>query len=381
MSVRTKILLITLLLIALCTSGCNPAGTTPSSSDSGNGTDSTLPTVTEADTSADTDTEMPADTSDMPPAESTGDDTVPLPDTTEEIPPETVALPIVISTPIGQYADNLDIGTFPPEKIEYEFSHYSLPAGMIYDAVFSGTRTETELIIDADSTLVLYVSIGIAFENVQVPADDRTIYLTFDDGPSPKNTTAILDILDEYGIKATFFLIGSSVERYPDLVRDIYDRGHAIGCHSFTHEYSDIYKDAESLLREIDRWEIAVENALGFVPEERLFRFPGGSLTCKDSTIREVLAAEGFRCFDWNTVNNDCLLHTRDVGVSEEDFIKDSVTSTLAYSFRLKESPHIMLMHDTYAQTAEFLPWMIEYMTALGCSFDTLDKLTGGWLH
>ena len=135
------------------------------------------------------------------------------------------------------------------------------------------------------------------------------------------------------------------------------------------------------MFSEIQAWEKAVTDALGFLPEERLFRFPGGSTTCKNEEIEPALAETGLRMFDWNMVNNDCLLHTRPKDMSAEDYIKDSVISTYKYSLTLKGSPKIVLMHDTYAETAEFLPWMIEYLTEKGCTFGTLDALPGSWLH
>ena len=124
-----------------------------------------------------------------------------------------------------------------------------------------------------------------------------------------------------------------------------------------------------------------MENALGFVPAERLFRFPGGSSTAKSPAIEQMLAEEGFRSFDWNAVNNDCMQHTRPSGMTVDEYIKDSIVSSVAYSLRMKNSPHILLMHDTYLQTMELLPWTIEYLTELGCTFGTLDELPGSWLH
>lgn len=291
----------------------------------------------------------------------------------EEDPISLASIPL----PVGKDVKNVNM----PAGTEYVSAYHNSPAGTVFDLSFRGLVRGTELLYDPALPLVLYVSDGVNPKNVSVPADDKTVYLTFDDGPSLKNTPAILDTLDQYGVKATFFVVGSSLERYPDIVRDIYSRGHKIGCHSYSHVYKDIYADAESMLREIEKWEETVERALGFVPEERLFRFPGGSTMCRGSDIHAAVAAAGYRAFDWNALNNDSLLHTRPAGVTKEAFMKEAVTSTLSYSLQLKGSPHIVLMHDTYPETAELLSWMIEYIQEKGCTFSTLDALESGWLY
>ncbi len=336
-------------------------------------TDTSVP---ETDTPApETDTFDAADTSEQSPET----DGAPPEEDTTDMPGHAPRIPV--PSPIGKHVDTLGEIPFPEEQILLVYSYYPLPVGTVFEATYVGERTDAELYVSVDSILVLHVSKGIEPRNVTVDPDDKTVYLTFDDGPSKTNTLRVLDILDEYGVKATFFLVGESVKKHPDLVCEIYARGHKIGCHSYSHVYNEIYASVENMRAEIERWETAVEEALGFVPAERLFRFPGGSTLCNEPAIREMLAEEGWRAFDWNAVSNDCLLHTRPKEMSEEEYIKESVITTLAYSFRLKTSPHIMLMHDTYAQTADMLAWMIEYMIEQGCTFSTPDALESGWLH
>jgi len=362
------------------------------------GPDTELPgdTVSPEETTAVPDTEAPAlpQMTDAEPMTSDTEtteapETTIEPETTEEPqttePPETEPPapppPTVISSPIGSHVDSLTHLPFGEDRLEFVYETHPSPAGTVFDAAFFGEWGEDTISVEADSALVLYVSLGIQMENVTVSPDDKTFYLTFDDGPHPKNTLAILDTLDAYGVKATFFLVGNNVAKYPELVKEIYNRGHKIGCHSYTHNYSYIYASAENMMAEVKLWEDAVEAALGFVPPERLLRFPGGTTTCKEPSVRERLVKEGFRVFDWNAVNNDCFLHTRPAGMSAEEYLKDNVISTTAYSLRLTKHPHIMLMHDTYKETADLLPWMIEYLTELGCSFGTLDELGAGWVY
>ncbi len=327
--------------------------------------------------------ETPADP--LPPSDKSAEE-IDVPLETEsaleyDLPPEDYSSYVSIPMPVGHPAEMLDLSLLSDIRVECVHAYHPTPAGTVTDVSFDGVRRGTELLLKPSSLLTLHVSDGVNPENVKVDAEDKTVYLTFDDGPSLKNTPKILDTLDEYGIRATFFLVGTSVEKYPDVVREIYLRGHKIGCHSYSHVYNDIYKEAESMLSEIEKWENTVKDALGFVPEERLFRFPGGSAMCKGSDIPAAVAGAGYRAFDWNALNNDCVLHTKPQDMSEEAFMQDAVITTLRYSFTLKTSPHIVLMHDTYAQTADLLPWMIEYMLEKGYTFSTPDDLECGWLH
>lgn len=288
---------------------------------------------------------------------------------------------VIVPSLIGRYEEQLAAYEIPNVQISVVYDWYPLPVGVIYAAELTGEITETEFHILPGTELILYVSRGIDPSNAVIEGENQTVYLTFDDGPNPNNTLHILDTLDQYGVHATFFMVGSYVERYPEIVQEVYARGHAIGCHSYSHQYTNLYESTESMQEELSRWETAMENALGFVPPERMFRYPGGSTRCYEDSIHTALPAWGYRCFDWNALNNDCLLSTRPEGMSETDYLKESFQSTIAYSFRLKKSPHIVLMHDTYTQTADILPWMIEYLQDMECDFATLDALSSGWIY
>ncbi len=212
------------------------------------------------------------------------------------------------------------------------------------------------------------------------PADTLTIYLTFDDGPSAKNTARILDILAEKQVKATFFTVGYYVNRYPQLVLRMQEEGHLVGCHSYTHDIPAIYESPQTMANEIAKWETACCRALGALPAVKLFRYPGGSAFADEAILSHVEAL-GYRVFDWNATNNDCILRSRPEGMSEEDYLKESLISTVAYSMWLKNSPHIVLLHETYSQTADMLAWAIDYLQSLGCRFDTLDHYYESWYY
>lgn len=109
-------------------------------------------------------------------------------------------------------------------------------------------------------------------------SETKRAFLTFDDGPS-QNTNDILNILKENDIKATFFVLGNQVEIMPEITKRVYDEGHYIANHGYSHKYSSIYQSPEQVLNEYNLCNQIVANAIQ-VPEynSHLFRFPGGSI-------------------------------------------------------------------------------------------------------
>lgn len=203
---------------------------------------------------------------------------------------------------------------------------------------------------------------------------DKVVYLTFDDGPHKKNTERILKILDDYGVKATFFVIGNRVSVYPDQLKAVRDAGHAIGCHSYDHVYKTL-TTPDGVKTEIADWESAAKKALGEVPSEKLFRFPGGSPTKDTAGCKAAVAELGYTGYDWNCLDNDCLIRKCPKDTDVEEWMKQSFISTYKYGSSLKNAPLIVLAHETYDETVDILGWMIEYLQNEGYTFGTLDTL------
>lgn len=185
----------------------------------------------------------------------------------------------------------------------------------------------------------------------------RKVYLTFDDGPS-RNTEKILDILDEYDVKATFFVVGAGKETFSDTYREILDRGHTLGMHSFTHVYKDIYSSRESFIEDLNLIMDYIHEKTGTYPE--YFRFPGGSSTglgnAKMSELTSYLDEIGIEWFDWNISSGDA------TGRLNADQIYKNTTS------RIEEySDAFVLFHDSAdkASTVEALPKIIETILAM----------------
>lgn len=136
---------------------------------------------------------------------------------------------------------------------------------------------------------------------------NKTAYLTFDDGPST-STLAILDILKEYDVKATFFVVtGSYNSSNLYLLNDILEQGHAIGIHSNTHEYTKIYESLDSYLEDLNNAYNAIYNQTGI--RVNIVRLPGGSINSFNEVTKQEITDElldrNFRYYDWNVSFQD----------------------------------------------------------------------------
>lgn len=195
-------------------------------------------------------------------------------------------------------------------------------------------------------------------------SDEKQVYLTFDDGPSPDITPKVLDILKENDVPATFFVLGKCADRYSDLLKREYKEGHYIANHGYTHSYSQIYSSKDTVYEEFIKTENSIKNALGNQNyNSYLFRFPGGSSGGKyekiKSEARELFESYGVAFTNWN-----CLTGDAEGSETPEDCVR-----------RLKETMSsnclIVLMHDANdkQQTVEALPTVIQYLKDEGYVF------------
>lgn len=138
---------------------------------------------------------------------------------------------------------------------------------------------------------------GVAYSGVtyELLTRDKIIALTFDDGPHPIYTPQILDILDQYQVKATFFMIGSRMEEYPEIVKEVSARGHFIANHTYTHPSNLRAESLENLKREIDQCQQSIERLSG--QTNYLFRPPRGILNPK---IIKMLHEQGYTVVLWS---------------------------------------------------------------------------------
>lgn len=148
----------------------------------------------------------------------------------------------------------------------------------------------------------LYVTPAASY--AKAPAN--TVYLTFDGGIS-SNTAAILNVLKEKEVKATFFVVGSYCTGCEDVLKRIVDEGHTLGMRSYSNDTEKIYSTVESFLADFDKCFNTFVNQTGVTPT--IFRFPGGSINSFNSGIYQQLIAEttrrGFTFYDWNVLGHD----------------------------------------------------------------------------
>lgn len=186
----------------------------------------------------------------------------------------------------------------------------------------------------------------------------RKVYLTFDDGPS-SNTGEILDILAEYDVKATFFVVGKEEERYQPLYKRIVEEGHTLAMHSYSHKYNEIYRSEDSYVEDLTKLQEFLYDTTGVWC--RYVRFPGGSSnTVSQVDMHELidyLEEQDMSYFDWNVSSGDA----SSAYISPDMIVKNSTA-------RLSEFHEaIILMHDASDKdsTVEALPKLIEQIQAM----------------
>lgn len=196
-----------------------------------------------------------------------------------------------------------------------------------------------------------------------VTSPKKVAYLTFDDGPS-ENTAQIIEILKKYGVKATFFVLGEKAELRPDLVLKLFEEGHTVANHTYSHDYEKIYESPQQLREEIYKTEDIIASIIGRENVMKLFRFPGGAMSPRQSLMRADFESFGYKYADWNALNGDAEMadYTYDHCIST---IKETCSDT---------GDVIVLLHDAplKTMTVAALPETIEYLISQGYSFERI---------
>ncbi|MDD2968671.1 MAG: polysaccharide deacetylase [Lachnospiraceae bacterium] len=237
-------------------------------------------------------------------------------------------------------------------QLEYQINE-------LYQLIEEGGTTETEVQESEENTLprpeeqnskeleIQTLPTGEIFEG-------RKVYLTFDDGPS-ENTAAILDILKQYGVKATFFVVGKTDETSLTLYKRIVDEGHTLGMHSYSHDYGDIYSSVENYVADLNRLGDHLYQVTGIRPE--YVRFPGGSSNRVSKVdmkeLIEYLNKNGYIYYDWNLSSKDADYSN----LSAEKITINCLSQVEDYSKEV-----IILFHDANDKksTVEALPDIIK---------------------
>ena len=203
---------------------------------------------------------------------------------------------------------------------------------------------------------------------------NKSCYLTFDDGPTTNITPQILDVLRRYNVKATFFEVGSLIEANPDIARRVYEEGHLIANHSSGHNYEKLYASTNSFINEINKCYETIKTVCDDEEPFKLVRFPGGSYKSSADSYspvkqecKEALKKNNFYYCDWNALNGDA------------EGKKKNAQELLEYlkkNMDLGENL-VVLMHDasTKQATVDGLGAIIEYLSEQGYTFCRLDDI------
>lgn len=277
------------------------------------------------------------------------------------------ALFLIWLTAVGLLRQLKDIactGTAPPAGPALRFYFLTRPARRLLRAtIFTGA------IIGVFYLLYLTRTVYSAVQPVEVfrggSSEEMVAALTFDDGPHPYYTAAILDILEEKGVKATFFLVGAHAERYPETAQKIVAAGHEIGSHTYSH--ANLYRrNAEKVRWEINRGHDAVAGVTGVKPA--LFRPPRGLYN--DGTL-EACADQDLTLVLWT--------------VSSRDWLELPVQDIVRQVSRQVLPGAILLFHDSgdiihsdrgcRINTVRALPGVIDALRDKGYSFLTVGEM------
>lgn len=200
----------------------------------------------------------------------------------------------------------------------------------------------------------------------------KTIYLTFDDGPGPY-TGQLLDVLDRYGVKATFFVTDSG---YDDMMAQIVRRGHSIGIHTVTHDYGQIYSSPEAYFEDLHRMQDIIYENTGV--RTTLMRFPGGSSntvsreSCQGvmTVLSEAVQDAGFQYFDWNVDSDDA------GSARKAKTVYDNVVEGIRQT-----GVSLVLQHDIHPYSVEAVEDILQWGLNNGYTFAPLTQNSPGFHH
>lgn len=211
-------------------------------------------------------------------------------------------------------------------------------------------------------------------EEVLKPYSERRVYLTFDDGSS-YNTAKILDILNEKGVKATFFVVGNENETSYEMCRRIVAEGHSIGMHSYSHVYKNIYSSEDAFENDLNMIQSYIYRTTGVLSD--IYRFPGGSSNRVSkqpmSLFEQRLNDRGIVYYDWNVSSGDAESRTLK---SKAEIIRNCIQGVE------NNNDSIILMHDLPEKrtTMEALPEIIDRLKEMGVQILPID-MTAPILH
>ena len=224
--------------------------------------------------------------------------------------------------------------------------------------------------MDTETVAVTASASGIdETDNLAQDGDVHKVYLTFDDGPS-ENTDAILDVLSEYDVKATFFVVGKEDEASAAIYQRIVDEGHTLGMHSYSNKYSLIYQSEDAFEADFHQLQDYLYEVTG--EKSRYYRFPGGSSNqisnVPMSSLIRFLNSEDVVYYDWNVSAGDAA----NAAYTPEELVENVVSDVSKYK------TSVVLLHDSEdkSTTVEAVEPLIEALQDMDAEILPIDEDT-----
>ncbi|MGV4328949.1 polysaccharide deacetylase family protein [Trueperella pyogenes] len=276
-----------------------------------------------------------------------------------------------MSVPAG--SEFQDPGVQAVDDVDGDLTSKVVTSGKV-DVGVPGDYTLTYDVMDSagnKASATRVVTVLPAEQKTQVNPGHKVVYLTFDDGPSPY-TARLLDVLKSRGVKATFFVTG-----YGDssLIARAAAEGHAVGVHTMTHIYDQVYASKEAYYADLKQISDLVAAQIG--KPTHLLRFPGGSSNTVSrmtpgimTQLSKELPARGYRIFDWNVSSGDA------GGATTADAVYKNVIKGMQ-----SHDVSVVLQHDTKEFSVQAVDRVIQWGQAHGYTFLPLDETSPGMLH
>lgn len=224
------------------------------------------------------------------------------------------------------------------------------------------------LIVACVAAAITWLCFNPAFDIYSLhhfPTSKKLIALTFDDGPCPDSTAAILRILKEHSVKATFFVVGQNVRKYPQLLQKTFNDGHLIGNHSDTHGYTMIYSP-KATLEDIKRTESSIEEVITQRPV--LYRPPFGFRTPWGA---KGLHESGYHIVTWDDMTYDYW------GLPAAKVVRNIIKKSHPGGIIVLHDGHEGLARSGLTNVVDALPEIIGSLQEQEYEFVTLDRLLG----
>ncbi|MEH7883460.1 polysaccharide deacetylase family protein [Bacillus sp. JJ1609] len=190
--------------------------------------------------------------------------------------------------------------------------------------------------------------------------DQRTVYLTFDDGPH-RVSNQILNMLDEYDAKATFFMLDGNMRNFPDAVKRMAQDGHSLGAHGVTHDKTKIYQSPKTVVAEMNQTLNTIKEITGI--DTSFIRTPYGSAPYMTDPYKKAVNEQGYQMWDWN-------IDSKDWYYRDHRLVENTISQISSQS--KKQEPIVILLHEREETLAQ-LPELLKYLKEHNYSFKALD--------